>query len=174
MAQVNIKLNRRDQAEDGALQIENIIVGVHNAAKKVVDQITVNGSLDYITALTAYSELHFLMRFATRIRGDAVRWPLILEAWRRRQDNPALDGSAELAKVRDLAVAALDAGFALLTPAPAIVVTVLPRTADARAVNWANYNPAQRAAFASACQDILTDIADPAVSVFQKDNLPVN
>ena len=174
MAHVNIKLNRRDQAEDGALQIENIIVGVHNAAKKVIDQITVSGTLDYITALTAYSELHFLMRFATRIRGDVVRWPQILEAWKRRQENPTLDGSAELAKVRDMAVIALDAGFALLTPAPANVVTVLPRTADAKAVNWANYNPAQRAAFAAACQDILTDIPDPAVSEFQKNNLPSN
>lgn len=174
MAKVNLKLNRRDQAEDGALQVENIVIGIRSASKKVADQIATNGSLDFITVLTAYSELHFLMRFAARIQGDAVRWPLILEAWKRRQENPALDGAAELTKVMDLAILALDAGLALLGPSPASVVTVHPRTRDARAVDWATYNPAQRAAFANACQAILADIPDPAVSEFQKSNLPSN
>ena len=174
MAHVNLKLNRRDQAEDGALQLENIIIGIRGAAQKVASQVSTNGVLDFITVLTVYSELHFLTRFATRIQNDLTRWPDVLEAWKRRQGNPLLDGADELSKVLQLAADALNAGFSLLVPSPTTVVTVHPITSDRRAIDWATYTKPQTAGFVSMCQNILADIPDPAVSEFQKTNLPPN
>lgn len=163
---VRIRTSPLDFVEDGARQIINLIAAAWGSCRRVVSQIDANGYVDWITALTAHSEVSRHIRIAMNIRAHPT-WPQIAQELARLHGDTTIDFSVELQTVGGLMIAVRDSGYAMLSSAPDFGVISIGDTGPA--IQWRQFASPEKDSYEAACRVYLSQVPAPDQSQFQRD-----